>query len=519
MVTMKTRKNKRIIDNVLKTELKVEENIIQYSLIKKGDHIIIGLSGGPDSVCLFFILKKFSEKIGFTISVVHVNHNLRGDESDLDEKFVVEICKKYDVECRIVDVDCDALAKEHKITTEEAGRNVRYQSFYEEANRIVTSNEKAFKNITEFHNIKIAVAQNKNDQAETVIMRIMRGTGINGLSGMEYKRKGEKDIEIIRPILNLTRDEIEAYLEAENITFQIDKTNEESIYTRNRIRLELLPYMKNQFNSNIIDSLCRVSKLAQIDNNYFQQEVEKVLEKAILGEKYITIEIQYIKDLHAAIKNRVLLEMIKEAGLNQGFSEVHIEDVLEMIERNAESKVIDLPDGYQCALSYGTLRFFDQKHLDKKEEEIKRLKENFKIELIDYQELIARQKINLSNKVNVAIFDGDKIIKAIYGDKKEWCEDIRDIKMSIRYKIEGDYFSLEKNKGRKKIKSLFVDEKVYREMRNLVPLVTIGNDVLWILGGDVTGESFGLKKSRKSSNYKLNKNTKNILYIEYLCDI
>ncbi|MEL7658659.1 MAG: tRNA lysidine(34) synthetase TilS, partial [Bacillota bacterium] len=221
---------------------KVKTTIVNNSLIEKGEHIVIGLSGGPDSVCLFHILYRLKDDFDISLHAVHINHGLRPGAADEDQKYTEALCADYQVPCHSFSFDVNGIAKEAGISSEDAGRQVRYRSFFEVALEIERKTGRS---------VKIAVAQNRNDQAETILMRILRGTGTDGLCGIEYLRKEKGKGTIIRPLLDISREEIEEYCRENHLNPQIDLTNLKPIYTRNKIRLELLPYLRDNFNTNI----------------------------------------------------------------------------------------------------------------------------------------------------------------------------------------------------------------------------------------------------------------------------
>ena len=222
---------------------KVISYIKDNKLIKSGDKILVALSGGPDSVCLLNILFELKEELNIEIAAAHLNHLLRGEDAFKDEEYVIDLCNKMGIQCFVKRVDINVYAKEHKLSSEMAGRNVRYDFFDEIVKK-------------EGFN-KIATAHNANDQAETILFRLMRGTGLEGLGGI----KASRDNKIIRPILCLSREEVEKYIELKDLNPRIDKTNFEKIYNRNKIRLDILPYMKENFNEDIIQTLNRMSLL------------------------------------------------------------------------------------------------------------------------------------------------------------------------------------------------------------------------------------------------------------------
>jgi len=242
-----------MLNTVLKT-------INKYNLIEKGERIIVGLSGGPDSVCLLYILNNFLKEYELKIFAVHINHMIRGEESDLEQKYVRELCEKLEIELFIERIDILKVSKEQKISIEEAGRNIRYLEFSKYA-------KKTFSN-------KIAVAHNKNDQAETVLFNIIRGTGLDGLKGIQYKNN-----MVIRPLLDIDRNQIEEFCSLNLLNPRIDSSNLKKTYTRNKIRLDLIPYINKNFGANIVESLNRMSSLIKEDYKLIETIIKEAYKK------------------------------------------------------------------------------------------------------------------------------------------------------------------------------------------------------------------------------------------------
>ncbi|MDO5517977.1 MAG: tRNA lysidine(34) synthetase TilS, partial [Clostridium sp.] len=201
---------------------KVLSYIKDNKLINPGDKVLVALSGGPDSVCLLNILFKLKDELKIELGAAHLNHMLRGKDAFGDEQYVIDVCKQMNIECFTKQVNINEYSKKEKLSSEMAGRLVRY-GFFEEI-------------IKEHGYTKVATAHNANDQAETILFRLMRGTGLEGLGGIKVKRDN-----IIRPILCLSRQEVEDYIEQNQLKPRIDKTNFEKIYNRNKIRLDMLP--------------------------------------------------------------------------------------------------------------------------------------------------------------------------------------------------------------------------------------------------------------------------------------
>ncbi len=306
-------------------ENKILEIIKKYNLIENEDKIVVGVSGGPDSITLLNILKNIKESkyINFEIVVCHINHMIR-QEAIEDEEYVKKYCKDNNIECYVKRIEVEKMAETQKIGTEEAGRKARYEFF----NEIL---EKTNSN-------KIATAHTANDNAETVLMNIIRGSGTTGLKGIEAKRDN-----LIRPLIESTREEIEDYCKENNLNPRIDKTNFENIYTRNKVRNMLIPYIKENFNPNIIDSINRLSNLSKQENTYLDHITEKTYNTLLLEEKNdeIILDLKAFNSQELVIKNRVVLYTInKVLGTRSGIEKKHIEDIIKLCSNNIGNKFL-----------------------------------------------------------------------------------------------------------------------------------------------------------------------------------
>lgn len=279
-------------------KLKVKHTIEEYEMIKKGQTVVLGLSGGPDSLCLLHILYSLQKSLDFKLSAIHVNHMIRGEAADADQAFVQEYCEKLNVPLKVYKLDIPAIAKEKGISDEQAGREARHQLLRDAGAD------------------RIALAHNKNDQAETVFMRILRGTGVKGLAAMDFVRQDG----IIRPLLGIEREEIENYCRENNLQPRIDLSNFENDYTRNKIRNELLPILK-EYNPAIIDSLSRLAESAKDDE---RNEFAKVVVTAF-----------------------------SEAGLKEDIGAVHINALYKAAKKNVGGKIIEFPHGYKAVIKNG----------------------------------------------------------------------------------------------------------------------------------------------------------------------
>ena len=315
-------------------EEKVLNTIKNNELIKNGDTIVIGVSGGPDSMALLNMLINLvnNKKIDAKLVVAHINHGLR-EEADEETRFVEDFCRQNNIECYVKREKVDELAKEQKIGTEEAGRKLRYSFFEEIANKVNAN--------------KIATAHNANDNAETVLMNLMRGSGTTGLKGIEIKR----DEKYIRPILELTRKEIEEYCKNENLNPKYDKTNKENIYTRNKIRNKLIPYIEKEFNPNIVTSINRLSGLVKEEDEYLEKVVENEYKNILIDEnignnkvegiEQVILDLKKFNKEDRVIKNRLIRYTIsKVLGSSQNIEKIHITDIVKLCENNIGNKFL-----------------------------------------------------------------------------------------------------------------------------------------------------------------------------------
>lgn len=259
-----------------KIEEKVFKLIDEKQLIEKNDKILIALSGGPDSVFLLYFLNKFKKKFSIELGALHVNHKLRGKDSDEDAKFCEKICKELKIPCYIISKNVRTFSSRKKISIEEAGREIRYSELKKNSKKNKYS--------------KIATAHNSNDNAETVLLNLIKGTGFSGLAGIPVKREN-----IIRPILNLTRDEILYYLKENEIDFRIDESNFSNNYERNFLRNEIIPSLKENLNPSLENSIFNSSEIFRNFLLYINKKNEEITKKIIVEKDKLTLPVNELK--------------------------------------------------------------------------------------------------------------------------------------------------------------------------------------------------------------------------------
>lgn len=321
-------------------ELNVLTTIKQYQLIEDGDIIVLGVSGGPDSMCMLNLLVDWERRNKQNIEnglkrlfpmvkivVAHVNHKLR-KEANADEEYVRKYCEKNNIEFYTKRIDVEKIAHTNKIGTEEAGRRVRYDFFQE-----VLANTKA---------TKISVAHNKNDKIETILLHTLRGSGMEGLKGIEPKRGN-----LIRPLITCEREEIEKYCEEKKLNPRMDKTNSENIYRRNKVRNVILPYIQREFNPNIIQTMERLSMIISQENEYMEKQTQKIYQNLCIEEKQkinlpeIVLDLKIFNLQEMVIKSRLIRYTIRRLlGSTVSIEKIHIDDIIKLCEKNIGNKYL-----------------------------------------------------------------------------------------------------------------------------------------------------------------------------------
>lgn len=449
----------------MQMEDRVLQTITEHNLINEGDTLIVGASGGPDSQFLIHILNNLRSELGFDMVLAHLNHLHRKEAID-DEKLVKETAEKLGLNFYSRSRSMDDLAKELKISSEDAGRRLRYEFFDDLASN--------------FTNSKIAVAHNKDDQAETVLMRIIRGTGLDGLRAMDYKSGN-----IIRPILNIRKSEILSYLDTNNISYAIDHTNFENDYTRNKVRLDIIPAL-SEINPNVIDSLFKLSMIARDDLSILDKVVdEEFNEIAMVDKKKIIFDKNKFENTDPAILRRILrksVEILK--GDIKNFSKENLDDFLNII--NLDNGKVLIKDDLSLRKSYKYYILEENKKEDKTGKEIFLEAED----QVNFDGFYLKSSIINNGKYkkdrNIGYFDYDKL----------------EFPLKIRTRLPGDRFVPLGHKSEKKLKDFFIDQKIDKNKRDEIPLVLSNDKIIWI------------SSLRISDPYKVTSSTQKILKIE-----
>ena len=431
--------------------------------MKYGEHIVTGLSGGPDSVCLFHVLLSLQEELDLKLYPVHINHKFRPGAAE------------HGIRCTTVVRDCGKLAAELGMTDEEAGRKVRYDAFRSVAEEIAAGRD-GESPVSPEH-IKIAVAQNANDQAETILFRLLRGTGPDGLAGIAYSRS-EGRFRVIRPILDITRSEIENYCRDNGLDPVIDHTNSETVYARNRIRLKLLPLLEQEYNPGIMAALDRLGRIAADDRDYLWQQTEEIYRQAVImeNEDAVTLDLAKVRVAHRAIRHRLLMRALEVTGLGSDVTEERLAAADRIIDSDPDAgmKRIQLPGGYEIKTSYG--RVICGRSLQSSRN-------------ADDQGGSVRNSEKLSPNTHKKHENENKKPEI----RAELTEDMERI---------SDYINL--RGGRKKLRKLMIDMKIPADERNSIWLLAYGSEVLRMAGG------------RYAEVYRPDSSTKRLLIVDFV---
>ena len=473
----------------------VIDTIIDSGLIERDTFIILGLSGGPDSLCLLHAMLQIGDAYNLSIVPVHVNHKLRA-AADAEAEHVARMCNRFGLECNMFEADCNEMAKDYGISTEEAGRLIRYDVFDEVANEI---HEKG----VEAERIFIAVAHNADDQSETVLFRLLRGTGVHGLSGIPEYRSSDEGYAIIRPLLRVTREEIEAYIKANNLKPNIDESNAGTDYTRNKIRNELIPYLEKNYNPNIKQALRRYAEIADGDDGIMNDIAYSECEETLMvnqDENVVTLDVAALVDNPPAINRRVVGVVLKSLRIESSASYELVQAILKMLYSDNPSAVMDLPGGYKAIRVYNTIYFTDnEKFFGVAEPD-----ENLGL----MTQVIMMKEFNKPLDTACATFDFDKFNQSYPGR-------IGDI--VLRTRLEGDFIAIKE--GNKKIQDFLVDSKVRKTARDSLLMACIDNEVLWIIPNEELGTEEQREKGKFSQNFHLDDASERVLFLEVADDL
>jgi tRNA(Ile)-lysidine synthase len=472
---------------------RVSEYIKENNLIEDGDNIVVGVSGGADSVCLLTILWELYRQTSVGLIAVHINHGIRGKAADEDEQFVRSFAKRLEIPFYGFRYEVAKIAAEKGLTLEEAGREVRYEAFLDICRKLKCN--------------KIAIAHNRNDNAETVLFNLFRGSGIKGLTGIGAKRTIEMpsgNVTVIRPLLYFRREEIEEYLKEKQLIYRTDASNLEEEYSRNKLRNRVLTYVTGEINPGAVDHIAEAAEDLLETESFIGKQIAKRFTELITcreeaGLSVYEFNIEEVGKEDIVLRKGILLRILESlAGSRKDIGRRHVEELLGLFTKQV-GKRLNLPYGILAVRGYHTIRIT--------------LRQGGKGALTDTSEDTAPVKLQIPGITQAGIYH--KILEAgICNYEKgkpfpknsctKWFDyDKIENAVEVRTRNEGDYLQINPQGGNKKLKDYYIDVKLPREERNRMLLIADGSHIMWIPGaGD-----------RMSEKYKITDATHRILWI------
>lgn len=453
-----------------------QHNLFQHNLVCRNDKILVAVSGGVDSTVLLDVFTKVMERFNILLKVIHINHGLRGNESDSDTEFVIDVAKRYNLTCLLKQVDTRAFALENKVSIEEGARILRYR-FFDDMLRT-----------TQFN--KVATAHNSDDQAETILDHLMRGSGIRGMAGMAFVREN-----YIRPLLNISRQDIETYATDFKIKYRIDSSNWELKYKRNRIRHELIPYIRRQFNPKISSVLIRSGEIFRETEDYLMIQARQALQKCLVStkENEIILNIPRYLENVPILQQYIIFSILEPLGIQKHVIRYQtMNRLLELAQEHKSGNRVRITENWEALISRDNivfhLRHNEYLHFKVNIDQVYHLFKGdvtFRTQLIDDQEKGKTFSLN----PNLEYIDFDKLKTPLV----------------LRTPQKGDRFRPLNMRGEKKLSDFFIDEKVPNYLRGRVPVLECQDGIIWVCG------------YRIDDRYKITENTRRILQLE-ICE-
>ncbi len=470
-------------------EEKVLQTIKKFDMLSSNDRVLIGISGGPDSVTLLTVLLSFKKRYNLSFFIAHFDHMLRGKESDKDANFVKKLAQELGLPCKFKSCNLAEIAQKEHLTLEESAREHRYKFYLETAKKFKAN--------------KVALGHNADDQVETVLMRFLRGSGLEGLIGIPPVRG-----KIIRPLIECRREEIEEYCQEHKIGYRIDSSNKEVVYFRNKIRLELLPLLSRDYNKNIKDTVLRLRNIVSEVSVYLNQETELLFKEVTRREKTkrVIIDLKKLTSLHLALQRRIIRKSIEVVKGNlYSITLRHNNEILKLSEYQLGEKEIYLPDGLRVKKIYDKIIVFKKRISKNQIDEIPTTWEHNIL-------IPGKTEIkSLDIGIEIKILDSVDIKSSLYFNRKKskgkFSEfiDYNKVKppLKLRNRRSGDRFYPLKMKSLKKVKDFFIDNKIPKSHRDLIPILVDSEDkIIWIVG------------MRLDDRVKISSNTKKVLCVK-----
>ena len=474
-------------------EEKVFSFIEQHHMLEPNDRVVIGVSGGADSVCLLFVLLEYAHRIPLSVAVAHVNHGIR-EEAAEDARYVKELCRVRDIPYYLTETDVRKIAQEQRCSEEEAGRMARYEAFFQTA--------------LAFRADKIAVAHNSNDRSETMLFHLFRGSGIKGLGSIQPVRDN-----IVRPLLCLERREIEEYLKERDVSYCHDITNEQDDYTRNRIRHHILPYVEKELVAGCVGHMSQAADLLLQVEDYLERQTRKAMENCVEnGDHCIILKADIFRQQHIVIQERILLNAVKSlTPLGRDITAVHVKALLNLFE-GASGRSIALPFGIVARKEYERVileKIRTGKNIahEKDSRKTEGLEERY-VNLNSAMEKPYVLALDETTDLWFSVFPCEEGREAPKNKYTKWFDYDKIIKpLTVRGRRQGDFLSINNGNGtigHKLLKDYMITEKIPRCRREFIPVLAEEEHVLWLVG------------FRISEYYKISGHTKRVLQVQLI---
>jgi len=436
---------------------KVQETIRHYNMLREGDTVLIAVSSGPDSVCLLHVLKALQGEYNLALHIAHLNHGFRGEEAEGDAKFVQDMGESLGIPVIAEYSDIPAYAREWRLSKQEAAREVRYRFFSAAADKTGAD--------------RIALGHTADDQAETFLMRLLRGSGSHGLSGIPPVRE-----KIIRPLIGVFREEIREYLSENDIRYRIDSSNLTPVYLRNKIRLELIPFLAKEYNPNIMDTIIRSLNILRDEDIFLDNYVRKIFRNMVINESegMIQFDVKRVNSCEEPVKRRLVRYAVESVKGSEGIalSFQHVEEALCLLH-NDKAGEIDLPAGVVAERRGDIFSIYLRSAVTSTP---------------PYAYAVSVSGDTIVHEAGMKI--NAKILKEGLPDKTETGRDTAYFDISkfsgpliIRNRRDGDFFCPQGMGGKKKkIKEYFIDLKISRREREKIPVLTSPEGIMWVIG-------------------------------------
>ena len=466
--------------NMSEVYSKIRDVIIGEQLIEKEDLIIVAVSGGADSLVLLHILYRLKEEkiIPFSLYIAHLNHGLRGPAARADADFVRNEARRLGVPCSVGEVDARAFSRNQKLSLEDGARKLRYRFLVQLAQRIGA--------------VRVVVGHQRDDQVETLLHNLLRGTGLDGLTGMKSKRFLDEGITLIRPMLGVGREEIERYCRDKEIIPRLDETNLNTDFTRNRIRLELLPLLEQKFNPRVRHGLQRLSHLLTLDRDFLELMSEAGLSRLLFKEEEhcLMLDGKALLDEHEALQGRILRLAVRRllGTVPRDMGSIHVRTVLDLMQNGSPHGMLYLPGGVRVSRSYDNLTLYDC--------EQPCTAANFLPLTLAVPGEVSLTGTGLSLKASLSA--PDKLNFPPDGEKEAFLDFEQvlgqmkappatgNVDLVVRPRLPGDRFHPLGAPGRRKLKSYLIDQKIPRAEREVIPLVVAGEEIIWVAGRQIS---------------------------------